>query len=174
MFKNMKKKSLIQKELKKNNIYFEFNSSDLERNFKFVLLTMPEEYTKNIVFVEEGIDVGSSFETIKFHAKDNAYSIKKKIGIHLLEKNKIPEFDSLSTSLLAKDKIKLNFLESSYGSNNPLTIFKELTTDIFAFFCAAPEFTEEEVANTINSIYLKNHVNQNYSKQKEIDSLFDL
>lgn len=174
MFKKMKLKSEIQNQFKTKGFYSDFTSDELIKNFSFIVLTVPSEYLSNIVFIESDSKFNfNDFEVIHLVSKDNTYSIKKKLGLHLLKQKRIDAFEEIARTLLANNLVRLDFLESSYNTKNPIIVFQELVTDIFSFFCSNPNVPIKEISETINSIYVKNHIKKEYSKQSDIDKLFE-
>jgi hypothetical protein len=173
LFDEIKKN--VQKEIHKfkKGSYIQIQTESLKEAVDFVLHNIPKNMIKGIEIIEELFEVDSNSNQLIVKPTMDHMDIKRQIGRFIYRKKRWKEQEEISRNLLANEKIDINMFYEAYDTENYLLAYEIVNADVFAVSFGNPTMSIEEVAIAINSLYIKEKADNNYSKQHRIDDFVD-
>lgn len=167
----------IKKVIKKNGLYIEIYTKKLQSDVEFVLFNLPKEMTQGIEIIEQIYDVEHEPHQIIVKQTMSAMDIKRQIGLYVFREKRWKKQEDVTKKLLAEEKIDLKLFYEIHDTTDYLTVYEHINADVFAVSYGFDKMQLDEIAHAVNSLYIKDFTEYNFSKQynldKLVDSLFD-
>lgn len=173
MFEKILNKVKIKKEIKKNGLYIDIQTTKLRNNVEFVLYNLPKQMVKGIEIIEEIYDVEHEPHQIIVKQTMNAMDIKRQIGLFVFREKRWDKQEEFTKKLLAEEKIDLKLFYEIYDTRDYLTVYEFVNADVFAVAYGNDFMALDEISHAVNSLYIKTFTEINFSKQHSLDNLVE-
>lgn len=173
MLKSLIEKLKIKSEILNTGVYIKIQTKSLKKDVEFVLHNLPKQTIKGIEILEEIFEVNSQPHQIIIKQTMNAMDIKREIGKFVYREKRWKKQEEVARKLLAEEKIDLEMFHRIYKTDDYLKVFEHINKDIFAVFYGNESMTLDEIGVAINSLYIKEFTDKNFSRQNNLDKLID-
>lgn len=149
----------------------DIKTSKLKHDIEFILHNLPIELVSGLVFIEDVFERAVADNEIFVQSTMSPVEIKREIGKIVYNHKRWDEQEEIARKLLAEEKIDLNLFENVYNTTDYIETFSYLTADVFAVYYGNDTMTLDEISIAINSLYIKNFAEEQFSGQKKIENL---
>lgn len=151
----------------------EIQTKKLQSDVEFVLFNLPKEMIKGIEIIEQIYDVEQEPHQIIVKQTMNAMDIKRQIGLYIFREKRWKKQEEITKKLLAEEKIDLKMFHEIHQTNDYLIVYEKINADVFAVAYGFDKMQLDEIAHAVNSLYIKEFTEYNFSKQHNLDKLVD-
>lgn len=173
MFKNLSKKLKIQQQMLRNGLYVDIQSKKLKSDVDFVLYNLPKKMVKGIEILEKQHGYEKGPQQIIVKPSMNAMDIKRQIGLFVFREKRWEQQELITKKLLAQEKIDLKIFYEIYNTDDYMTVYEFINSDVFAVSFGNDSMDINEIAHAVNSLYIKKFTELKFNKQHEMDDLIE-
>lgn len=173
MFKTLTKKLKVQQHMFRNGLYIDIQTPKLRSDVEFVLQNLPKSLVKGIELIENTTESTNESRQIILKASMNAMDIKRQIGLYVFREKRWEKQEILTKKLLAEEKIDLKLFYEIYNTDDYMTVYECINSDVFAVSYGNDFMETSDTAHAVNSLYIKKFTELNFTKQHEVDDLIN-
>jgi len=171
MFDKFTKKLKVKMQILKSGVYLNIESPNLKTYIDYVLYGLPSELIKGIELVEKRNGVTIQPHQIVLTPTMNVMDIRRQIGLFIFDHKRWSKQEDIASELLTQNKIDIEMFYRIYQKRNHLELYRKINADVFAVTYGNDSIQLNETAHAINSFYIKEFTESNFSKQKDLNDL---
>lgn len=151
----------------------EIKTKELREEVEFIILSLDLELLSGIEFIEDIFERSPRPNQVIVRTTMTTIDIKRKIGRFIYQEKRWAEQTKRTEELLTKNMIDLTIFKKVSKIESYKDMFEQINADVFAVCYGNESMTLDETAVAVNSLYIKEYAEKNYSTQHKIESLID-